>query len=134
MYLHVIVFDTVREMRQFVNASSPVHQGRRFHGICQTWTRVTFDCHNRARTHACMGRVVFARRFCSAEVVSHEMTHAALAWVRRNGWDLRTLQEDDVSGDGRRMGAVTDAEEAVCYAVGRMVNQAARRFRRAGLY
>lgn len=46
--------------------------------------------------------------------MAHEVTHAALAHARRNGWDLSYDRSTNWVGDG---------EENVCYAVGEMCKQ-----------
>jgi hypothetical protein len=55
------------------------------------------------------------------EIVSHEVTHAALAWCER------VRLNPTIDGDGRN---VSGEEERFCYAVGHMVNDFAKHLHR----
>lgn len=117
LFFHVRIFQTVEAMHAYVRTrpGNPARPGRFCKGMCSWWTRISFRS-GRGRTHPELGEIVLARRWLTMRIISHECTHAALAWARR--------RRVDVAERGRGQ-HVSGGEERFCGALGDMARQIA---------
>ncbi len=107
-----------------------LHADRRTVAQCSTYRRLKVDAAGRMRTSPRMGEISFHLGRVTAEVLSHEVAHAALGWARRIG-----IRLSDAEGSGRTsQGLVSDAEERYCYGLGRMIEQVNHQFHRRGVW
>lgn len=84
--------------------------GLRYYRKCLAFTQVFAEPQKGmfAEIHLC-------EKALSAEIVSHEAAHAVLGWAHLKGFAPKVL---DVGWDD---GRVTDHEERLCYALGKVV-------------
>lgn len=93
---------------------------------CSTYSRYRVYPGGQTRISSCMGEINFHSGRMDAEVVVHEVGHAAQGWARRIGLDIR--------GGNHEPGLVPDGEERYCYGLGRMAAQLNNRLYKLGLY
>lgn len=112
-YFDVFIFRDRRTMRRFwseTNARTGLRGSPRFEAVCRSW----YTLKVRGRRSGSLGQVLFHARRVGAGIVSHEMTHAACAWLgRQRGKHLG----GDVDHVDRRL------EERFCHVQGYLVNQ-----------
>jgi hypothetical protein len=120
LFYRVRLFDSERALGQYLRSDdidrSAAYGAR---ALCSRWTRTRTTANGRTRTMPDMGEILFVVRSLDAEVVSHEVGHAAIGWAQRIG--IRPF------GTGTDCQYAGPDEERYCYALGRMVLQVTER-------
>jgi hypothetical protein len=120
LFYTVKLFATELAMRDYLIADdidrSAAYGAR---ALCSRWTRTRTTASGRTRTLPDMGEILFVVPRIDAEVVSHEVAHAAIGWAQRIG--LHPF------GSDRHPQYAGPDEERYCYALGRMVLQVTER-------
>jgi len=130
LYVRVRVHPTLKAMhersRELTAAGTHEHRApmRHVRGFCTEWNVVKCT-KKRARRHPCIAEVNFAGRYCTMEIVTHELLHATMAWARRVGFEFSRLGDDD---------HVNAEEERIAYVHGEMCRQFMVRANTAGVY
>jgi hypothetical protein len=113
-YFLVLVHRTERAMQTMVKEVYNVG-GRTYDAICLVVSEKTRK----------IGDIHFAQGFLNIDSISHESMHAAIAWARRKGL---SFAEDK---NGSRY--VTDDEELIVTAAGRLTRQIVEKLTKLGL-
>lgn len=117
-YFRVKVWATLRELRGYVETSAM----RRAHAVTVVYPEppVSDDKYLSAE-------ILFAKRYLTHEILTHECQHAILGWAHLLGIDVSASV-----AEGLAYGVSTSIEERVCYAMGRAREQIAAELGRAG--
>lgn len=120
LYVYCVVFDRVDAMRRYASLTAPL--GARLS------RRLAACCTTPAARERRVASVVFCRKRLGGGIVSHEMTHAAVSWGVRAGWDWSQLNGAE--------GVIpkTAPEEMLAEIVGELVRQFFVRAQRVGIY
>jgi hypothetical protein len=119
LYLTVRVFDTLKSMYRHVGNTGGTRTGDYF-AIARPHVRRLYTRTGYARTRPDIGELCFTVKGMTAEIIAHEATHIALAYIRR------TWRHADFTVETTGLGASVQArtaEEWFCLAVGKIVNQ-----------
>lgn len=124
LYFLVNIWPTKKAMHQHVTWCKPP-----FEAACSPYMKVNYRS-GKGRTSPECGQINFYRRRIGSAVVTHEFTHAALAWARRVKLAPENLLGDEIGG-----GANAHAdEERFCHALDRMVGTFVDRAYKARLF
>ena len=120
LYVYVVVFDRMDAMRRYAVLTSP--KGYRLGN-----RKLGAFCTTPARRERRVASVVFCRKHIGGGLVSHEMTHAAVSWGTRQGWNWSHLGCID--------GAIPKgaSEEMLAEVVGELTRQFYLRCEKVGL-
>jgi hypothetical protein len=94
--------------------------GRDYAGICRIFTARRYR-ERSAYTLPLVAEILVPHTEMSLEVISHEATHAAIAFVRRYKEFRLKRKRLDLSDLDLAGSKATEDEEAICYLVGRIV-------------
>lgn len=111
-YFTVLVFRDHDTMLRFHAEQSRIchtDPGEDFLGICKSYERIRVDPKGGSITLPDIGQILFSREHVRIGIVTHEMTHAALAWA------------EHVGKTGVFPGQANN--EDVCYAAGDLTRQ-----------
>jgi hypothetical protein len=122
LFFRVNVWPTKNAMHRHVTWCKPP-----FEALCSPYTKLDYRNGN-GRTSPECGQINFHKGQIGSAAVTHEFTHAVLAWARRV-----KLNPDDLFGD--HDGALaTASEERFCTALDRMVGTFVDRAYKAKLF
>lgn len=127
LYVRVNVWPTLASMRAFRRAQG-IPTSRHTLGSCTQYDCYSVSRRGPARKKPIFAEINLARGYMGMEVVTHEITHATIAWARRVGLPIAQL----LSGDNT--GRVSDVEERFAYVHGRMCGQLVLRAEARGIY
>jgi hypothetical protein len=122
LYCEVHIFDTKEEMYAFDNNTDKDYEAK-FIGI-DHWIVKGKKNNPSVRKTPFYGILVFFKDQCGGGVVSHEMTHATLAWARRKKFDLTRLADEPDDNPVH----VSSAEEDFAWVLGNLVSQFYRKY------
>lgn len=100
-HFRVRIFDSVVSLHRYVRATPrPRQVSRACRALTSRWPQAPLE----------IGEMVFARRWLAVDILSHECTHAALAWARgvRASPDLLTDEERLCSAQDALLGQIAD--------------------------
>lgn len=131
LFVRVRIHPTLKAMRErsMELTGSGIHEHggplRRVRGFCTEWRRWWVEPGGRSRKDPCIAEVNLARRYCTMEIVTHELFHATMAWGRRVAFPFTRFGAED---------SVTDEEEQAAYVHGELCRAFVVRAEEAGLY
>lgn len=131
LYVRVIVFHDRAALKRCFREIG-FRGWRTTAGYCLSYDR--FRVYGRGDSRRDRRLPDFASVYVSADamtmrIVTHELTHAAVAWGRRVGFDFASLVDDP-----ERQGSVSNGEERFVTVVGTLCSQFMTRANALGLY
>ena len=126
MWWRVLIFDSIGAMRRHVKIQEYDRGhglGRRWLGLCRTY-RIESYVGGRWVSKPDNGTIFLCKPHCTAAVVSHEATHAGVAYLERRG---KSIQYGERRGTGR---LASNTEELLCEVVGNLTGSIWRGYHR----
>lgn len=116
-FLTVKVFPTRKAMHRYQRRTDYWDERNRvqgFAGMCRTWTRTSYKRGKRPRVSHDIGDILISKtrnHYRSTEIVTHELTHAAIRYIK-----LRSVTR-------RMLASRLKWEEYLCYTVSDLIEQ-----------